>query len=53
MSGRQQITVVVRSDLTSDHGIDSLVSDCFDINPGFGSPNAEAWRADILRLAAP
>jgi hypothetical protein len=26
--------------------------ECFDINPGFGTPTAEAWLADILRLAS-
>ncbi len=31
--------------------IDSLVPDHFDINPGLGTLTAEAWLADILRLA--
>ena len=31
--------------------IDSLTLDRFDINPGLGTPAAEAWLADILRLA--
>ena len=30
--------------------IDSLISDRFDINPDVGTPHAEAWLADILRL---
>ncbi len=29
----------------------SLTPDRFDINPGLGTPTAEAWLADILRLA--
>ena len=29
----------------------SLTRDRFDINPGFGSPIAEAWLADVVRLA--
>jgi SAM-dependent methyltransferase len=31
--------------------IDSLASDRFDINPGLGTPTAEAWLADVVRLA--
>ena len=31
--------------------IDSLTPDRFDITPGLGTPAAEAWRADIRRLA--
>jgi SAM-dependent methyltransferase len=31
--------------------IDSLAPDRFDINPGLGAPTAEAWLADIVRLA--
>jgi SAM-dependent methyltransferase len=31
--------------------IDSLTPDQFEINPGLGTPTAEAWLADILRLA--
>ena len=31
--------------------IDSLTPDRFDINSGFGGPTAEAWLADIRRLA--
>ena len=31
--------------------IESLAPDRFDINPGFGAPTAEAWLADVVRLA--
>ena len=31
--------------------IDSLAPDRFDINPGLGEPTAEAWLADVVRLA--
>ena len=31
--------------------IDSLAPDRFEINPGLGTPTAEAWLADIVRLA--
>ncbi len=31
--------------------IDTLARDRFDINPGLGSPTAEAWLADVVRLA--
>ncbi len=30
--------------------IDSLAPDRFDINPGLGTPTAEAWLADVVRL---
>jgi SAM-dependent methyltransferase len=30
---------------------DSLAPDRFDINPGLGGPTAEAWLADVIRLA--
>jgi SAM-dependent methyltransferase len=30
--------------------IDSLAPDRFDINPGLGTPTAEAWLTDIVRL---
>lgn len=29
---------------------DSLISERFDINPDVGTPNAEAWLADMIRL---
>jgi SAM-dependent methyltransferase len=32
--------------------IASLIPDRFDINPGLGTPTADAWLADILRLAS-
>jgi SAM-dependent methyltransferase len=31
--------------------IDSLARDRFDINPGLGTPSAQAWLADAVRLA--
>jgi SAM-dependent methyltransferase len=31
--------------------IESLAPDSFDINPGLGTPTAEAWLADVVRLA--
>ena len=31
--------------------IDSLTDERFEINPGMGTPTAEAWLADIVRLA--
>ena len=31
--------------------IESLAPEQFDINPGFGTPTAEAWLADVVRLA--
>jgi SAM-dependent methyltransferase len=31
--------------------IDSLAPDLFDINPGLGPPTAEAWLAEVVRLA--
>ncbi len=41
----------LRAAFRSGWRIDSLNSDRFDINPDLGTPNAEAWLADILRLA--
>jgi hypothetical protein len=32
--------------------MDALTRDRFDINPGLGSPTAEAWLADVVRLAS-
>jgi hypothetical protein len=29
----------------------SLAPDRFDINPGIGSPTAQAWLTDLVRLA--
>jgi SAM-dependent methyltransferase len=46
---------VTESELRAAFGsgwrIDSLTPDRFDINPGLGILSAEAWLADILRLA--
>lgn len=41
----------LRAAFGSGWRIDSLVPDHFDINPGLGTLTAEAWLADILRLA--
>jgi cyclopropane fatty-acyl-phospholipid synthase-like methyltransferase len=41
----------LRAAFRSGWCIDSLTPDRFDINPGFGGPTAEAWLADIRRLA--
>jgi SAM-dependent methyltransferase len=41
----------LRAAFGSGWSIDSLTPDRFDINPGFGGPTAEAWLADIRRLA--
>ena len=41
----------LRAAFGSGWGIDSLAADRFDINPGLGTPTAEAWLADIVRLA--
>ncbi len=43
----------LRAAFGSGWRIDSLTPDRFDINPGLGSPTAEAWLADIFRLAPP
>ena len=31
--------------------VDSLTPDRFDINPGLDTPTAEAWLANVVRLA--
>jgi SAM-dependent methyltransferase len=41
----------LRAAFQSDWRIDSLIPDRFDLHPDFGIPNAEAWLADIVRLA--
>ena len=41
----------LRAAFGSGWRIDSLTPDRFDINPGLGTATAEAWLADILRLA--
>jgi SAM-dependent methyltransferase len=42
----------LRAAFGSGWRIDSLTPDRFDINPGFGSPTAEAWLADVVRVAS-
>jgi SAM-dependent methyltransferase len=42
----------LRAAFGSGWRVDSLTPDHFDINPGLGTPTAEAWLADILRLAS-
>ena len=39
----------LRAAFGSDWRIDSLAPDRFDINPGFDTPTAEAWFADVVR----
>jgi SAM-dependent methyltransferase len=52
--GPRRVTEVeLRAAFDSGWRIESLSPERFDINPGFGTPTAEAWLADILRLAAP
>jgi SAM-dependent methyltransferase len=41
----------LRTAFGSGWHIDSLNPEQFDINPGLGTPTAEAWLADIRRLA--
>jgi SAM-dependent methyltransferase len=41
----------LRAAFGSDWRFDSLDPDRFDINLGLGPPNAEAWLADVVRLA--
>ena len=41
----------LRAAFGSDWRIDSIAPDLFDINPGLGPPTAEAWLADVVRLA--
>ncbi len=43
----------LRAAFESGWRFDSLTPERFDINPGLGTPNAEAWLADIVRLASP
>jgi SAM-dependent methyltransferase len=40
----------LRAAFASGWRIESLTPDRFDINPGLGSPTAEAWLADFVRL---
>ncbi len=41
----------LRGSFDSGWHIDSLTAERFEINPGMGTPTAEAWLADIVRLA--
>jgi hypothetical protein len=41
----------LRAAFGCDWRIDSFTPDLFDINPGLGPPTAEAWLADVVRLA--
>jgi SAM-dependent methyltransferase len=41
----------LRAAFDSGWHFDSLAPDRFDINPGPGTPTAEAWLADIVRIA--
>ncbi len=41
----------LRAALANGWRIDSLARDRFDIKPGLGTPGAEAWLADAVRLA--
>jgi SAM-dependent methyltransferase len=41
----------LRTALATGWRIASLARDRFDINPGLGTPTAEAWLADAVRLA--
>jgi hypothetical protein len=41
----------LRAGFDSGWRIESLVADRFHINPGLGTPTAEVWLADIVRLA--
>jgi len=41
----------LRAAFGSSWRIDSLAPDRFEINPGLGTPTAEAWLADVVRLA--
>ena len=49
---RRVSEVELRAAFDSGWRIESLTPDRFDINPGFGTPTAEAWLGDILRLAS-
>ena len=51
--GPRRITEgALRAAFTAGWRIDSLARDRFDINPGLGTPSAEAWLADVVRLAS-
>ena len=51
--GPRRVTAVdLRAAFGSGWRIESLAPDRFDINPGLGTPTAEAWLADIVRVAS-
>jgi SAM-dependent methyltransferase len=51
--GPRRVTEVeLRAAFRSGWRIASLAPDRFDINPGLGTPVAEAWLADVVRLAS-
>ena len=50
-SRSRAFTQHARAAFGSGWRIDSLTPDRFDINPGLGTLTAQAWLADILRLA--
>jgi SAM-dependent methyltransferase len=51
--GPRRVTAVdLRAAFGSGWRIESLAPDRFDINPGLGTPTAEAWLADIARVAS-
>jgi SAM-dependent methyltransferase len=47
---RRVSEVELRAAFASGWRIESLAPDRFDINPGLGTPTAEAWLADIVRV---
>ena len=40
----------LRAAFSTGWRIESLVRDSFDINPGFETPRAQAWLADVVRM---
>jgi hypothetical protein len=49
---RRVAEVELRTAFGSGWRFDSLARDRFEINPGLGSLTAEAWLADLVRLAS-
>lgn len=43
----------LREAFRSGWRIDSLSRDRFDLNPGLGTPDAQAWLADIVQIGTP
>jgi cyclopropane fatty-acyl-phospholipid synthase-like methyltransferase len=41
----------LRAAFKSGWRVDSVTPDQFEVNPGLGTPTAEAWLADVVRLA--